>query len=64
MTLHVGYCKEFGISKEQIMATEENEGKGHSTLQSQCKANINQLAQLIRGISLHGIEGLPGTNMK
>ena len=64
MTLHVGYCKEFGISKEQIMATEENEGKRHSPLRPQCKANIIQLAQLIRGISFHGTEELPDTNMK
>ena len=59
MTLHIGYCKEFGISKEQIMATEENEGKCHSPHQSQCEANIIQLAQLIRGISFLASRNCP-----
>lgn len=27
MELHVGYCKGFGISREEMEATEEKEGK-------------------------------------
>jgi hydroxymethylpyrimidine/phosphomethylpyrimidine kinase len=27
MNLHVEYCESFGVSKEQILATEEDEGE-------------------------------------
>ena len=27
MSLHIGYCKEFGISKEEIENTEEHQGE-------------------------------------
>ncbi len=30
MALHIDYCKGFGVSKEQIDATEESEGKRES----------------------------------
>ena len=27
MNMHIQYCEGFGISKQEILATEENEGK-------------------------------------
>lgn len=28
MSLHIGYCKGFGVSKEEIEASEESQGMG------------------------------------
>lgn len=27
MAMHINYCKEFGVTKEEIVATEEHQGK-------------------------------------
>lgn len=34
MRLHIDYCKEFGISKEEMEATEELQGKEYHILPS------------------------------
>jgi hypothetical protein len=43
MDLHIGYCKGFGISKEEMEQTEEKEGK-----QTPFKLRIQQEKSLTR----------------
>ena len=52
MSLHVNYCKRFGISREELETSEENEGK--STPNIPCKAyHFIQRVQLTLGMTVY-----------